>query len=533
MRAILSGRRFSLRKVLRWLVLVCVLPLALVCMLLLVSLYQIQREHVQQGTLLTAQSVLSELEREIAVIESGMKVLATAEELASGNLRGFHQRARDALAPGTVYNYILTDREGRQVLNTLLPFGSALPSSGTPAQIGRVFSERTTVLTDMFIGPVTRRLALAMGVPVGAGDQVDYSLNIGMDPARLGTVLARQALPEGWLVAVLDSSGTIVARSREADRFVGQKAVPEVLAAIGQGDSGLFESRTKDGIPVYSAFVNSKVWRWTVVVGAPKSTLEGDLLRQWGWVGLGVLCAVALGLALARAISLRVLAAVQMLNEAAAQISRGGTVQLPAMQMMEADAVSRAVLNAADAMQQMRFYAEHDTLTELPNRLLFETVANRDLAMASRKAVRGALLAVDLDHFKQVNDTLGHEAGDAVLRIAARRLQQVIRASDMAARIGGDEFLVYLSEVSEEAALDTAQRIVDLLSAPYEGIAIAVSASVGIALFPQHGSTLRELSAAADSALYQSKHAGRRCAKLAHSAANRPPQGAHETAPSD
>jgi diguanylate cyclase (GGDEF)-like protein len=520
MRAIFSGRRFSLRKVLRWLVLACVLPATLVCTALAVSMYQLQRQQVQQNTLLMARSVLSDLEREIAVIESGMKVLATSDELASGDLRAFHKRARDALAPGIVYNYILTDAQGRQVLNSLLSFGSALPSTGTPAQIGRVFTERATVLTDLFIGPVTRKPALAMGVPVGAGDAVAYSLNIGLDPQRINTLLGRQPLPEGWLIAVLDGSGTIVGRSRDADRYLGQKAVPELLEAVHSQMLGTIESHTKEGIPVFSAFARSKTWGWAVVVGAPKSNLEGSILRRGVWVLLGVVCAMALGLWLARAISKRVVESVHLLNEAATKLIQGEPMHLPEMRMREADAVARAMVDAAAAMEKIRFFAEHDTLTELPNRMLFETVVNRDLVLAERHPSQSALLAVDLDHFKQVNDTLGHEAGDTVLRQAARRIQQAIRVTDMAARIGGDEFLVFLGETSQDGAMDTAKRIVEGLSAPYGNLSIPVSASVGIAMFPEHGATLRALSAAADAALYKAKHAGRNQAYMATEAAD-------------
>lgn len=518
MRAIFSGRRFSLRKVLRWLVVACVLPATLVCITLAVSVYQLQVQHIQQSTLLTAQSVISDLEREIAVIESGMKVLATSDELASGDLRSFHKRARDALAPGIVYNYILTDRQGRQVLNTLRPFGAELPTTGTPPQISRVFTERATVLTDLFVGPVTQKLALAMGVPVGTGDEVTYSLNIGLDPARIGALIGQQPLPEGWVVAVLDSSGAIVGRSRDAQRYVGQKAVGEVIAAAHAHANGVMESVTKEGIPVYTAYASSKPWGWTVVVGAPKSTIQSDNLRQGTWVFLGVALAMGMGLWLAHAITRRVLASVHLLNEAAANLSRGEDVKLPRMLMMEADAVSQAILDASDAMKKIRFFAEHDPLTALPNRLLFEAVTSRDLALAQRKPVQSALLAVDLDKFKLVNDTLGHETGDEVLRLAAKRIQQVIRASDIAARIGGDEFLVFLNDTTMEGAMDTAQRIVDLLAAAYGKVDIPVSASVGVAMFPEHGHTVRELSAAADSALYRAKHAGRKQAMLAESA---------------
>ena len=534
LQALFTGRRFSLRKVLRWLVLFCVLPASLVCAALVYSLYQIQLRNVQQNTLLTAQTLMAALERDIATIEAGMKVLATAPELGTGDLAAFHQRARQALASGVVYNYILTDAQGRQVLNTLLPYGAPLPDSGTPEQIGRVFRERVTVLTDLFIGPVTHKPALAMGVPVVAGDGVAYSLNIGLDPLRLYALIARQPLPEGWLAAVLDSSGSIVARSRDMQRYIGQPSVPEVMAAIHSAAQGTVESTTKDGIPVFSAFVTSKTLGWSVVVGAPRAAIEGSNLRQILWVLLGVACALGIGLWFASLIARRVLDSVHLLNEAAASLSRGEAVHLPGMRMMEADAVSQAMVDAADAMKQIRFFAEHDTLTELPNRLRFEAVVNHDLALADRRPSQSALLAVDLDYFKQVNDTWGHGTGDQVLRQAAQRIHQLIRVSDIAARIGGDEFLVFLGDVTTDGAMDTARRIVELLSAPYGEINIPVSASVGVALFPLHGRSLRTLGIAADKALYQAKHAGRHQAVLAspRSGEQVPPRSGFAASPS-
>jgi diguanylate cyclase (GGDEF)-like protein len=320
----------------------------------------------------------------------------------------------------------------------------------------------------------------------------------------------RQQLPTGWLVAVLDPSGTIVGRSRYAERYLGQKAMPEVITAAHSQSSVSVESGTMEGIPVFTAFVSSRSGAWTVVVGAPKSALEGSNLRQAAWVLLGLACATGMGLWLA---------SVHLLNAAAASMSRGDEVRLPKMQMMEADAVGQAMLDAAAAMQKIRFFAAHDTLTELPNRLLFETVVNRDLALAERHPSPSALLAVDLDKFKQVNDTQGHESGDTVLRLAAKRIQQVIRVSAIAARIGGDEFLVFLGDTTAEGAMETARRIVELLSSPYGNLDIPVSASVGVALFPNHGASLRPLSAAAYAALYRAKRAGRKQAVLATSVA--------------
>jgi diguanylate cyclase (GGDEF)-like protein len=513
---------FSLRRNLVLLVVACVLPAASVSALLLYANFKLERANVEHQTALVAHTVLADLEREIAAMESALKTLATSQELVSGDLAGFHARAKQALPSGLVYNYLLTDAEGRQVLNTLQPFGAPLPTTGTPAQLAAVFTRQTTVLTDFFIGPVTRRPAIAMGVPVTVDGGVRYSLNFGLAPDRLSDIVARHPLPSGWLLAVLDSGGTIVARSRDPSRYVGEKAVPELRAATAHGGTGTLQTVTKEGIPVFTAYASSGTWRWSVAVGASTELLQKNMVARLWQVGAGLLLAFGLGLWFARSVVLRVLSSVTGLNQAALALVKGEAVVLPRIQLKEAEAVGQVILEAANAMQKVKFMAQHDPLTGLPNRLLFDEFANRRLALALRQKRVLSLLALDLDGFKGVNDTLGHAAGDDVLKAAARRLESAVRASDMVARIGGDEFMVLLYDVDVTTAMDTAQRMVGLLSAPYAGIPVAVSASVGVAMYGGPGDTLQGLAARADQALYLAKEQGKQRAVLAAGPANDP-----------
>lgn len=507
-------RSVSLRRSLRMLVICSVLPAVIVSGLLAYANYRLQRDNVEQQTLLLARAIQTDLEREMAAIEAALKTLATAPELANGNLAGFHQRAQNALASGSVLNYILTDRDGRQQLNTLLPHGAPLPQTGTPVQLRKVFDDKTTVLTDMFTGVTTKNHIIAMGVPVLVQGRVVYSLNIGLVPARINQLIARHNIPEGWVVAVLDSSGTIVGRSRDPERFVGQKAVQEVLTAITRRGSGVLESRTKEGIPVISALGTSSAWGWTVVAGAPREQLSQELMLQLAQVLAGLVAAFSVGLWLARRAGLRVLSSVSQLNDAALALGRGEDVTLPTLELQEAQAVGTAMLQAADAMRKVKFFAQHDALTELPNRLLFDELATRGMALATRRGQPMALLALDLDGFKAVNDSQGHAKGDEVLKTVAQRIAQSTRASDVAARIGGDEFIILLADTTAEAAMQSAERLVELLCAPYPGVQAHVGASVGVALFPLHGKDMKALIQAADQALYAAKAAGKRRAVL-------------------
>lgn len=507
--------RYSLRTSLLWLAAVCVLPTSLISASLLYSNYQLRRAQLEQNTLLLARKVVSDIENEMSAIESALKVLATAPEFASGDFRGIHQRARGALSSGTVYNYILTDRKGEQLLNTLRPYGEPLPTQGNPAQLERVFTLETTVLTDLFIGPVTHKPAIAMGVPVRVHDKVLYSLNIGLAPDRLNEILARQRLPEQWLIAVLDTSGTIVARSRDEDRFLGQKAVPELLQAVTSQREGQFQTQTKEGIPVFTSFARSNRWNWSVAVGAPVAKLEAEIWDLLWRVFAGTALALVAGLLLALWLARRVLATVRGLNDAAKALYTGGQAQLPDIQFREAEAVGEAIREASHAMEQVKYMAHHDTLTGLANRALFTEFASKQLALSERHQESMALIAIDLDGFKEVNDTQGHAMGDEVLIAVARRIENVLRSSDTAARLGGDEFMVLLAETDIDSATRTADRLVEQLAEPYPMTPCRVSASVGVAVYPAHGTQLQELMSQADKALYAAKAAGKRRAVLA------------------
>ncbi len=163
-------------------------------------------------------------------------------------------------------------------------------------------------------------------------------------------------------------------------------------------------------------------------------------------------------------------------------------------------------------LEELAWLASHDALTGLVNRRRFEEEVATRLAEAQRYGTGGALLSIDLDEFKPINDTHGHAAGDAVLRSVAELLRSATRASDLAARIGGDEFAVLLSHTNLVGAAACARKLVEYISdhvVVYEGTPLRVGASVGVALLPDDGPTREELFAAADRALYASKQAGR------------------------
>jgi diguanylate cyclase (GGDEF)-like protein len=164
------------------------------------------------------------------------------------------------------------------------------------------------------------------------------------------------------------------------------------------------------------------------------------------------------------------------------------------------------------ALETIQKLATHDTLTGLPNRALFNETLGHAIAQATRHRRSAALFFLDLDRFKNINDTLGHGVGDRVLQEAARRLTGAVRASDMVARLGGDEFVLLVEEFAERSDLvDIAGKIQSAFSAPFVigGHDLALSVSVGICTYPEDGTEPRALLSNADIAMYRAKDQGR------------------------
>jgi diguanylate cyclase (GGDEF)-like protein len=185
---------------------------------------------------------------------------------------------------------------------------------------------------------------------------------------------------------------------------------------------------------------------------------------------------------------------------------RGSRIERRVVATVERFASQAALaLNNAWLLEQVRRLAGSDALTGLPNRRHFEESLERELARAERTEQPVNLLMLDIDHFKRINDTYGHQTGDAVLRAVGRRLSETVRVGDVVARYGGEEFTIVMPSADTEDAVVLADRILRAV----EQIDIPVTVSIGIATFLRHAADGSSLVEAADRALYESKRSGR------------------------
>ena len=314
-------------------------------------------------------------------------------------------------------------------------------------------------------------------------------------------------VPSDWIATVFDSTGTIVARTHEMERFEGTKGSPALIKRMGETAEASLETNTVEGIPALSVFSRSTISNWTVAIGIPTRELTSELRRLLWLFIFGVAFSLLVSLAVAWLIGGRIARSIHGLSRPALALGFGGDVTVPALHLKEADEVGQALTRAAQMLRDAQHRAYHDALTGLPNRALFDEIVDQQIAVCGRTGSPLAILYIDLDGFKGVNDTYGHATGDELLTSVAARVKAEIRTSDIVVRLGGDEFAIALINTGAEAAASIAQKLAHSFWLPYPigQFTIEISASIGVATYPESGNTAEELLRNADAAMYRAK----------------------------
>ncbi len=258
--------------------------------------------------------------------------------------------------------------------------------------------------------------------------------------------------------------------------------------------------------------VNAFLHRSMAQASAPFARLE---------LQIAIFSLVALGAAIAAAIvfSRSVSRPLQTLAEAAGRIEQGDyATEIVLDQEDEIGQLATAFNEMQSAIaareEQIRYQATHDVLTSLPNRTLFLERISKVMGLAQRDGSLVAMMIMDVDRFKEVNDTLGHQFGDQLIIEIGRRLERIVGSSDPVARLGGDEFAIRFTARSREGVDEIARRLTSAFDAPFVlgDVSVDVDVSAGIALFPEHATTAEELMRRADVAMYDAKRSHERVA---------------------
>jgi diguanylate cyclase (GGDEF)-like protein len=507
-----AARTPGIRQRLAMLAFASAVPAVILAGALLAYDHRRDRERLERDSIATARAMVHATDRELVSLTGAAQVLATSQRAQAGDIAAFYPQAQEVVGRKIGANVVLSDASGRQLMNTLRKRGEPLPMHGNPAQLRAVFETGRPVVSDLYVGGVLGRPLMSVDVPVFRDGKVVYDLSIGDLPDRFLTILSEQQLPPGWIGAVFDTTGTIVARTQEHDRFLGKKGAPELVERIGQATEGALDTLTLEGIPVVSVFSRSPATGWTVALGIPQRDLTQRLFERSALVVAALIAILGLGLGLAWGIGGSIARSILGLAGPAAQIGLRERIAVPPLGLKEADEVGAALVRASELILSAEHRAQHDPLTGLPNRALFRELAARYVELCQRDGKALSVLFIDLDGFKRINDQFGHETGDQLLCAVAVRLKNAVRGSDVAARLGGDEFGMLLMDAQAGPATAIAAKLVDSLSAPYDvqSRRLEVSASIGVAAYPQAGVTADDLIKGADEAMYKVKLAGRR-----------------------
>ncbi|MGC1172386.1 sensor histidine kinase [Polaromonas sp.] len=337
----------SIRSSLAWLVAACLVPAIVMAALLLTYDYRRQRAELVRDTVAHARALIHAVDREFAGAEMSLRSLSTSPSLQSQDFAAFQEQATTLLHRHYANNIVLIDAGGQQRINTARPYGQPLPKATNMAQLERVLKNGRTDISDLFIGPVLKRPLINVAVPVYSGNTVSHSLVAVVLPDHLQKILSDYRFPPNRIATIFDASGVIVARTREAPRFIGQPVGPDLTQRLAEADEASLESVSREGIPVLTVFTRSPTSRWGVAIGIPVESLTEELRRSlWLLSGLAMLL-LASSLGLAWLMGGRIVQSVRALRSAALSLGYGRGATVPALEIREVDEVGQAITRAS------------------------------------------------------------------------------------------------------------------------------------------------------------------------------------------
>ena len=356
-----------------WLVLGCILPAVLVAGFLIVGSYQRERASMERDMIATARALMQAVDADLEGVQSTIKVLAASHSLAVGDLHAFYDEAQRLLPTEVGSNIVVHDPTGQQLVNTIRPFGAKLPRETDMRMIDRALATGKPVVSDLFRGPATGRMVLGTTVPVLVDGKVKYLVGMGLVAHRLGEVLRRQKIPPGWIVSILDRSGTIGARTEDQEAYVGRRASPEFLRETSKADEGTYETVTPDGVSRLGAFSRSPRTGWMIAFQVPTSVVTAGLHDALIInIGLALLLLV-MGALLAKFIVGRVTRSLEALAGPALALGSGERLEIPTVEIAEVDRLGRALAKAGALIEARA--KERDAAEQSERRMLVEKQA--------------------------------------------------------------------------------------------------------------------------------------------------------------
>ena len=495
---------YSLRFRLTFLVALAVLPVLGLTLYSTVEQRRLAGLEVQETALRLARLASSRQGQMILGTRQLLTGLAQLREVREANGAACRVLFADLLKAYPLYSNLgAIDLDGRL-------YCSALPMADPVNLVDRSYFQRALKAADFAIGDyqigrVTKTPTLNFGYPIrdikGDLQGVVYA---AVSLSWLNQVIRDADLPDGSTLSVTDKNGTILVRYPDPENWVGRSTPESILSRTANTfRTGVAEASEPDGIPRLIGFTpflgNKQGGDVYVSIGIPKRVAyaAADQMLAWNLTWLGIIAVIAFAAAWFGG-DLFVLRHANALVSGAKQLEKGNlTARVgPPYGHGELGELAQTFDEMAASLQKnavlLQYQATHDALTGLSNRNFFIDHLRAEILSAEGRNKPSALLLMDLDRFKEINDTIGHDNGDLLIKSATDRLKAVVGSSGIIARLGGDEFAVFLTNGDRAAAVTLARDIMKAFEKPFilDDLPITSEVSIGIALFPEHGDFL-------------------------------------------
>lgn len=347
-----ENRGRSIRFWLGLLLVVCTVPAMLVAGYLITDSYIAARDNAERNTVATTRALMQAVDRELLSVQSSLRVLAKSPYLQSGDLAAFHEHSRELLQWLTGNVIVIADAAGQLLVSTMVPYGQPLPRTSIPGLVRTIFESGRPAISDFYIGATSRQPQIAVGVPVFRDGKVAYALVMGILPANVAVILERQKIPEGWIVAILDTGGTIVARTKDPELFIGQQGTPEFQRQTSRAQEGIYETPTLEGIAVIGGYHRSSITGWMIAFGVPKSVYTTNL--RWALMiqSATAVLVLLLGALLAASISRRIVRSIRAMTTPALALGLSRKIDVPTVEIREVNELGHALTTASQLINQ-------------------------------------------------------------------------------------------------------------------------------------------------------------------------------------